>query len=60
MHNPGAENAPCMPGKSVRRKGLSESNSTEYKAIVEKLGPKLKCVHQQYKSMNTKFPVSIC
>jgi len=30
-----------MLGKSVRRKGLSESNAIEYKAIVEKLGPKL-------------------
>jgi len=30
-----------MFGHSVRRKGLSESNATEYKAIVEKLAPKL-------------------
>ncbi|MEA1990854.1 MAG: hypothetical protein U9N58_01460 [Thermodesulfobacteriota bacterium] len=27
--------------KLIRRKVLSESNATEYKAIVEKLGPKL-------------------
>jgi len=32
--------------KLIRRKVLSESNAREYKAIVEKLGPKLKCVHQ--------------
>ena len=36
-----------------------KSNAAEYKAIVEKLGPKLKCVHQQYKSMKAKFPISI-
>ena len=45
--------------KLIRRKVLSESNATEYKAIVEKLGSKLKCVHQQYKSMKAKFPISI-
>jgi hypothetical protein len=27
--------------KLIRRKILSESNATEYKAIVEKIGPKL-------------------
>ena len=27
--------------KLIRRKVLSESNATDYKAIVEKLGPKL-------------------
>ena len=41
MHQCCAQNAPYMLGKSLRRKGLSESNATEYKAMVEKLGPKL-------------------
>ncbi len=36
-----------------------KSNAAEYKAIVEKVGHKLKCVHQQYKSMKAKFPISI-
>jgi hypothetical protein len=28
-------------GEMIRRRVLSESNATEYKAIVEKFGPKL-------------------
>jgi len=56
-----------MLGKNVRRKGLSESNATEYKAIVEKLGPKLNAFINSTRaaqalapreSMKTKFPIS--
>jgi len=45
--------------KLISRKVLSESNAAEYKAIVEKLGPKkIECVHQQYKSIKATFPIS--
>ena len=51
--------------KLIRRKVLSESSATEYKAIVapqesprEKTRPKIECVHQQYKSMKAKFLIS--
>ncbi|MCK4467389.1 MAG: hypothetical protein KAU60_03450 [Desulfobacterales bacterium] len=56
-----------MLGKSLRRKGLSESNATEYKAIVEKLGPKLNAFINSTRaaqalapreSMKAKFPIS--
>ncbi len=56
--------------KLIRRKVLTESSATEYKAIVApqvttdsfgesprgKTRPKIECVHQQYKSMKAKFP----
>ncbi len=41
-----------------RRKVLSESNETEYKAIIKKTWPNIECVYQQYKSMMAKFPIS--
>ena len=52
---PKAKTECLQTGKSVRGKVLSESNETECKTIVEKRGPKLKFVHQQYKSMKAKF-----
>jgi len=36
---------------------LSESNATEYKAVVEKLGPKLNMFIKV--SIKAKFPISI-
>ncbi|MBU4445672.1 MAG: hypothetical protein L6422_00590 [Candidatus Marinimicrobia bacterium] len=46
--------------KLIRRKVLSESNAAEYKAIVEKLGPKLNAFINSTKASrpNFQFPIS--